>query len=81
MPTPQIKDEEQYEALRRQGTSKEKAARISNTSRGVAGHRGGESPRYDEWTKAELLDKAREVGIRGRSTMDKPHLITALRQH
>ncbi len=28
---PQIKDDEQYEALRRQGASKEKAARIANT--------------------------------------------------
>ena len=29
---PQIKDDEQYEALRREGMSKEKAARIANAS-------------------------------------------------
>ena len=29
---PQIKNDERYEALRRQGASKEKAARIANTS-------------------------------------------------
>ena len=49
---PQIKDDERYEALRRQGASKEKAARIANTSRSQAARRGGSSPRYEDWTKA-----------------------------
>ncbi len=31
-----VKDPEQYEALRKQGESKEKAARIANTSRRAA---------------------------------------------
>ncbi len=39
----QIKDDAQYEALRKQGASKEKAARIANTARGQAGRRGGRS--------------------------------------
>ena len=30
---PSIKDDEQYERLREEGVSKEKAARISNTNR------------------------------------------------
>jgi hypothetical protein len=34
---PQIKDDERYEALRKQGASKEKAARIANTGRREAG--------------------------------------------
>ena len=34
---PAIKDDEQYEALRREGASKEKAARIANTDRQTAG--------------------------------------------
>ncbi len=36
---PSIKDDEQYEKLRRQGMSKEKAARIANTPRRAAGKR------------------------------------------
>ena len=34
---PQIKDDRQYERLREQGYSKEKAARIANTPRRTAG--------------------------------------------
>ncbi|MFO7566292.1 MAG: Rho termination factor N-terminal domain-containing protein [Enhygromyxa sp.] len=78
---PQIKDDERYEALRREGMSKEKAARIANTPRSVAGKRGGRSPKYEEWTKADLYDKAKQVGIEGRSSMDKEQLIDALRNH
>jgi len=37
---PQIKDDEQYEALRKQGASKEKAARIASTGRPQAGQKG-----------------------------------------
>ncbi|WP_410473424.1 Rho termination factor [Guyparkeria sp. TX1] len=75
-----IKDDEQYEALRDEGMSKEKAARIANTERSKAGRRGGKSERYEDWSKASLYDKAREVGIEGRSTMDKGELIRALRR-
>jgi hypothetical protein len=80
-----IKDSEQYEALRDEGMSKEKAARISNASakegRGTVGQRGGTSGDYEDRTKTELLDKAREVGIEGRSKMTKEELIDALRNH
>ena len=76
-----IKDDEQYEALREQGESKEKAARIANTPRSTAGERGGTSDQYEDWTKDELEDRAREVGIEGRSDMNKDELIRALRSH
>ena len=75
----QIKDDEQYEALRQEGMSKEKAARIANTDREEAGERGGSSPPYEEWTKDQLYERAQEVGIEGRSEMDKDELIDALR--
>jgi hypothetical protein len=79
---PQIKDDEQYEALRREGASKEKAARIANDgSRGSTGSKGGSSSKYEDRSKKELLDKAREIGIEGRSKMDKDELISALRNH
>lgn len=85
MPNPSIKDEEQYEALRREGASKEKAARISNasaaTSRSATGRKGGRSGAYEEWSKYDLYDKAKEIGIEGRSSMSKGELIDALRNH
>lgn len=76
----QIKNERQYEALREQGMSKEKAARISNAGR-EASVKGGKSKKYEEWTKSDLLEKAREIGIDNRSKMNKQELIDALRNH
>ncbi len=85
MPRAQIKDEETYRALRREGNSEEKSARIANaaaaSSRREVAARGGRSHDYEEWTKKELADRAREVGIKGRSSMTKPQLIAALRDH
>lgn len=80
-PGPSVKDPERYEALRRDGASKEKAARIANTPADVAGRRGGKAPPYEEWTKDDLYDKAKQIGIDGRSSMSKQELITALRTH
>ena len=78
---PSIKDDEQYEALRDQGASKEKAARITNIDRTTAAKRGGESPSYDDWTKDELYERAQELDIEGRSDLSKDELIDALRNH
>jgi hypothetical protein len=65
--------------------SKEKAARISNASanegRSKVAHRGGKGGDYEDRTKEELLDQARDVGIEGRSKMSKRELIDALRNH
>ncbi|NHF60991.1 Rho termination factor [Flavobacteriaceae bacterium TP-CH-4] len=79
MDRPSIQNEEQYEALRDQGYSKEKAARIANTEN--AGKKGGGSQKYEERTKKELYEQAQKVGIEGRSKMDKQELIEALRNH
>lgn len=76
-----IKDSERYEALRSEGMSKEKAARISNTPRKVAGKRGGAAKQYEALTKPELVEKAKKIGITGYSRMKKDELIKALRHH
>lgn len=81
---PQIKNDEAYEALRDSGASKEKAARIANAQADPDRHpseKGGHAQRYEERTKDELLARAREIGIEGRSKMNKSELIDALRNH
>ncbi len=84
-PGPSVKDAKVYEALRDEGNSKEKSARIANaaanTSRRTVGRRGGSSPSYEEWTVADLRRRAADVGISGRSSMSKQELISALREH
>ena len=76
-----VKDDEQYEALRREGASKEKAARIANTDRQTAGKRGGQSESYEDWNKDDLESRAAELDIEGRSDMSKDELVDALRNH
>ena len=78
---PTIKDDERYERLREGGASKEKAARIASTGRQTAGSRGGESPSYEDWSKSALQDRAKDLGIEGRSKMNNDELIDALRNH
>lgn len=74
---PSIKDDEQYEELRKQGMSKSKAAAIANTE--DAASTGGKRPPYEEWTKDELYERAQELDVEGRSDMTKDELIEALR--
>ena len=85
MPRAQIKDEKTYQKLRDQGESKEKAARIANASaaqgKKTVGRKGGKSPSNEDWTKDELLKRAREIGVEGRSSMNKSELVDALRNH
>lgn len=84
-PGPSVKDKELYEKLRQQGDSKEKAARIANASaargRSRVARKGGTAGDYDEWTLDHLRKRAAEIGIRGRSGMNKAELVHALRTH
>ena len=79
MPNSKIKNEDQYEALRDKGYSKEKSARIANTPN--SGKKGGKAKPYEEWSKAKLYEQAKNVGIEGRSKMNKNELIHALRNN
>ncbi|ALV44233.1 Rho termination factor, N-terminal domain [Arthrobacter alpinus] len=80
---PSLKDPQLYESLRDDGASAQKAARISNAAakegRSAVGRRGGQSQAYEEWTVAELKDKAKEIGLRGYSRKRKDELIKSLR--
>jgi hypothetical protein len=80
----QVKDDRTYEALRKDGASKEKAARTADASADPHRHpgkKGGKSPAYHQWTVKDLRGRAGEIGIAGRSRMNKNELIDALRHH
>ncbi len=78
-----IGDDELYEEVRKQGASKQKAARIANaaanTSRTQVSTKGGRAGSYDDWTVARLRERAAELEIKGRSSMKRAQLIRALR--
>jgi hypothetical protein len=80
---PSVKDDKLYEDLREEGASTEKAARIANAKAGGTdvSQKGGQAEDYDERTKEELEERARGLGIEGRSEMTKDELINALRNH
>lgn len=76
---PQIKDDKLYEDLRKQGNSKEKAARIANAK--AAGTLDRNSVHLEDRTVKELRDEAATIGIAGRSKMKKDQLAKAIRGH
>lgn len=76
-----IKNESQYEALRDKGYSKEKSARIANAPNTETGKKGGKASPYEEWTREELYNKAKEIGLEGVSQLKKKELIDKLRNN
>jgi hypothetical protein len=78
-----LKDPKLYEDLRKDGASKQKAARISNAAdnkgRSAIGKKGGESGSYDDWTVPQLRKRAKELGQTGYSSKKKSELISSLR--
>ena len=62
-----LKNRDMYEELRKDGASKEKAARISNAAanegESTVGRRGGQSGSYEDWTVDELKGRAKELGF------------------
>ena len=80
---PSVKDDRLYEKLREDGESKEKAARIANAKAGGedVSTKGGEAEDYEDRSVEELRERAAEIGIEGRSDMNKDELISKLRNH
>ncbi|MHB1234282.1 MAG: DUF7218 family protein [Microbacteriaceae bacterium] len=80
-----LKDPGLYEELRKDGASKQKAARISNAAaakgRSAIGRKGGESGSYGQWKVPELRKRAKELGLRGYSHKTKAELMELLRHH
>ena len=82
-----IKNPEMYDALRDDGASKEKAARISNAaaqkgrSEKSVGAKGGRAGSYEDWTVDDLRARAKELGLTGYSDLTKDDLIDLLREH
>lgn len=75
---PSVKDDTLYEDLRRDGASKEKAARIANAkAAGTLDHR---STALEDRAKDDLMKEAREIGVAGRSKMTKAELAKAIRE-
>jgi hypothetical protein len=84
-PGPSVKDDKVYEAIRDEGGSKEKAARIANASaargRSSVGKKGGKSGSYDDWNVEDLRKRAKELGVSGYSGKKKSELVSMLRNH
>lgn len=76
---PRIKKEDTYQALKKEGMSSEKAARIANAQK--AGTIDHKSEKLEERSKTDLMSQAKEIGINGRSKMTKSELISAIRNH
>jgi hypothetical protein len=74
-----IKNKEHYETLIHKVLSNEKYGQTANSTKGE--EKGGRTKPYEEWTKEELYQQARKVGVEGRSYMNKRNLIKSLRNN
>ena len=78
-----VKNKALYKRLRNLGVSVKESTRVANASARPPGkkasQRGGAATSYANWKVPELRRRAKKVGIKGRSTMNKKQLIKALR--
>src|ERR1700743_3249972 len=85
MPNSSIKNEKMYQDLRKQGDSKEKAARISHAvaARGKSsvGSQGGPPGSNADGPVPHLKKRAKELGMSGYSGLTKQKLVAKLRNH
>jgi len=78
-----VKDKALYKRLRSLGVSVKESARVANasakSSRKKTSQHGGAANSYADWKVPQLRRRAKQVGIKGRSTMNKKQLVKALR--
>ena len=78
-----VKNKALYKRLRNLGVSTKESTRVANASAKTpskkASQRGGAASSYANWKVPELRRRAKKVGIKGRSTMNKKQLVKALR--
>lgn len=79
MQNSEMNNKEHYETLIHKAFSNEKSTQNTNTSNSA--EKGGRVKPYEEWTKEELYQQARKVGVEGRSYMNKRNLIKSLRSN
>ena len=80
-PGPSVKDPEQYEALRDQGASKEKAARIANSDRHVDRQEGRQVRLLRGLEQGRPREARGRDRHRGSLEDEQGELIDALRNH
>lgn len=78
-PKPRSRNDKQRDPSR-QGASKA-AAGPGDTESRATGKRRSKEESYETWNKHDLYERARKIGIEGRSRMSKHELIAAIRAH
>ena len=63
------------------GTAEREANRAVDRAADAVGDTPGSGVAYEDWTRAQLYERAQELDIDGRATMNKADLIDALRAH
>jgi hypothetical protein len=78
-----VKNKALYKRLRNLGGSAKESLQVANasakTSRKKASQRGAAVSSFDNLKVPELQRRAKKAGIKDRSTMNKKHLVRALR--
>jgi hypothetical protein len=79
-----VKNKALYKRLRNLGVSVKESTRVANANKSRPpgkkdSQRGGAATSYANWKVPQLRRRAKKVGIKGRSTMNKKQLIKALR--
>lgn len=82
MPRSQVKDHKITKLPKQRGSrQKPSITSAASSSKSRAASSGMSPSALSSWSKEDLVKKARQLGISGRSTMNKSQLVSALRKH